>query len=631
MSYGAKYIMQAYDRRGTLVLATILQKGYSGSSQVIDGGVPPLKITWDTSEDNKNDTIKGSSCTITLNCPGNMFFYDLYTSDPTQFMVKVEINSILVWLGYLLPEQYSEPYAAAEAGYFVDIVATDRLAALKDLDYLNGASNYTGRVLIMDVLRNILDKIALWNNTGSGQYIIGLNLLETHNTDSDSTNALIQNYEYNEKYLNDDGTPWKCWDVLSNIMKEFGCRILQYAGNWHITRIGELTAAIKRQTYTYTGTFSSADTWDPNLVITGNNEAESTRLIWMGDASLIMLPPWKGFNFIQKLFSKPDITGDGAFAKWLAGDHSIWDTNGGNFSSYYSSEAGATVLGCNCENVGAWGDYISNVVLPAKISGTTHRNLVVDLEFSSQTMAMNFQFEIRSAGWWLKADGTWQNSLAYINYSTASGDKLQSHKIESNNIPVSANQDLYIIIYNPQRNGGGMAYFKSVNTYFVNPITHLIQGDITTPVSINANYQQSGPDWEVTGGDGNNLGDDNNELFGALAYQSAANYPTWLWGPRGGTKNDRLLNFIKTDLINLFKLPTKKLNGKLETSILSPLNTIREPWCDNAIFMMHRMDWNPVDNEIDVEIVELFTSSFFLLEDGSGYYLMEDGVSHYNY
>ena len=88
---------------------------------------------------------------------------------------------------------------------------------------------------------------------------------------------------------------------------------------------------------------------------------------------------------------------------------------------------------------------------------------------------------------------------------------------------------------------------------------------------------------------------------------------------------------IKTDLINLFKLPTKKLNGKLETSILSPLNTIREPWCDNAIFMMHRMDWNPVDNEIDVEIVELFTSSFFLLEDGSGYYLMEDGVSHYNY
>jgi hypothetical protein len=636
MAYGLKYYVQTYDRRGSLVEADILQNGYAGSSQLIDGGIPPVIIQWDSLNDTKHDTVKGSTCTLQLNCNNSMFFFDLYTSDPLQYMVVVKVAGVVNWIGYILPEQYAETYAASEVGYFVSIIATDRLGTLKDIDYLNSGAKYTGRVILMDIVRNILGKIALENySTSYGGYIIGLNLLETNNTDNNATNALVQNYEYNEKYINDDGTVWKCSDVLNNILKQFGCRIVQYKGMWNIYRMNELTASIRRQFYHYEGTYQTNDLFSSLLAITPNATADNARLIWMGDANLLMLPPWKSFNLVQHYLAKADVLNDGKFAKWLASDYSVWTTSGTqNFANSWVLDEGSYMLACQSQNVGAWQGYMINSAYNVYVDHTMNKNLIVEMVFSSRVWAGKFGFEISLGGaWWLVADGTWQNTQNIISYTNASTDNFVTKKVESLHIPVGTNMILSVKIYNPQVNAGGVFWFKHILIDFVNAGDHSILADKTSLVSINTNYNQLGDDYDVTGGDGLNNENVNTESYGPLAYgpESSHNVDTYTWGPRGGAKNDRLLNFIKNDIINLYKLPSKKLSGKLESSILTPLNTILEPWCDNAIFMMHRLGWSVADNEFDAEYIELFTSSFFLLEDGSGYYLMEDNVSHYNY
>ena len=637
MAYGAKYIMQAYDRRGALIESTILQNGYSGSSQLIDGGMPPVKITWDTNEDKKHDSIKASSCTLTLNCNASMFFYDLYTSDPSKYMMVVKINSVVTWLGYLLPDQYTEPYAAAEAGYFVDIVATDRLASLKDTDYINGATKYTGRVLLLDIIRTILDKIAIWNyNASYGGYVIGLALLETNNTDSNATNALVQDFENNDKYVNDDGTVWKCYDVLDNILKQFGCRLMQYAGVWQILRIDELTTPIQVQTYDYTGAYISNQLNDLQLAITPNSADDSSRLIWMGDANMIMLPPWKGFNLIQKLLPKADFTGDGNFAKWIAGDHSVWNASGvQTFSSRYLDKDNGTLLICANQPIGAWQGYMHASFY---IDGTSDENLTVEFTFSGDGGTTTFQFQVilyAASTWFLDSTGTWTTTPTFIQYTVAPTDGFVTKFLESDNIPAGASHTVLIEVFNTQSGGGATSWFKNIAVNLYNDITHapLPQDDITTAVVINSAYNLQGDDISIAGGDTPNVDNGNVEYNGILAWavNTTDNKGTYNWGIRGGSKTSRLLNIIKQDFIDLYKLPSKKLSGKLESSIYTPLNIVREPWADNALFMMHRFDWSPVDNEIDVELVELFTTSYFLLEDGSGYIMMEDGVSHYNY
>jgi hypothetical protein len=61
-------------------------------------------------------------------------FIHLFTGDENRYLVKLNVlddeeNMFLVWQGYLLPDQYAEPYIQVQQ--FVEFVATDMIKALK--------------------------------------------------------------------------------------------------------------------------------------------------------------------------------------------------------------------------------------------------------------------------------------------------------------------------------------------------------------------------------------------------------------------------------------------------------------------------------------------------------------------
>lgn len=115
-------------------------------------------------KDAKDDlAIMGSSLSFTLEVPHDNnvdgAFLHLFTGDETKYRVELrkESDDTLIWIGFLLPDSYSEPYT--QGNFFVDFVATDGLGRLKG-KYLPD-SFYTDEKTVVEFICKCLELTGL--------------------------------------------------------------------------------------------------------------------------------------------------------------------------------------------------------------------------------------------------------------------------------------------------------------------------------------------------------------------------------------------------------------------------------------------------------------------------------------
>jgi hypothetical protein len=119
----------------------IEEKDYVGEITLVQMTGTPVIRSWrgESVEDIFN-TIISYQIDIQLISSTDFQFIDLFTQDERQFRVKSYRNDILNFVGYVTPMFYSEPYYTKE-NYPVNIVATDQIGNLKDLDFTDDFGN----------------------------------------------------------------------------------------------------------------------------------------------------------------------------------------------------------------------------------------------------------------------------------------------------------------------------------------------------------------------------------------------------------------------------------------------------------------------------------------------------------
>lgn len=221
------------------------------------------------------------------------FIIDLMDANENRFIVKIDDESgNLYWVGYIVADKvYQEDTAWADTIWSFRIQAIDGIGRLKDLEYNDSGTAYTGRDLIKTHLFNILDKIGLaafWGATDDYLYVIN-RFYEDGMSATVNVNAFDRTYvDHSIFYEIDREGEYKykdCYEVLKQLMQLFLCRFYLSYGVYRVDQFPEYkeTGSIYRHRYysdgTKPGTTSSVD-----LVVEENADdiirLEGTRYYW---------------------------------------------------------------------------------------------------------------------------------------------------------------------------------------------------------------------------------------------------------------------------------------------------------------------------------------------------------------
>lgn len=201
-------------------------------------GAPVL--TWNGSDDNFQ-TIMTSELNFNMlseNAEDGRYL-DLFTGDESRYMVRVDkiwysdeypgvqTAPELLWQGFLLPDQYSEPYD--NVNFFVNFTATDCLGILKD--HLFNMLPYDYNETVVRIIAMCLKKTNLYQDIYISE-AFKLESVEWRNVFLSSSNFRGEG-ELGEQ-LQDLTDYDSCYDVLDKILKALGSTLFNYGGNWYI-------------------------------------------------------------------------------------------------------------------------------------------------------------------------------------------------------------------------------------------------------------------------------------------------------------------------------------------------------------------------------------------------------------
>ena len=211
MAYGVKYRFQWADDAGATWKVDISKDGYTGSVLMRSVGGSSAVLRRD-----RNGNICGTSLELAAECVVDEEFAELYTTDPFEFKVEVFCGNTSMWVGYVTPELYSEPFIAPP--YDVDVTASDNLGELKRYKWVA-----VGRQTIANLLSTLLTPTGLSLNQ---RYVSKLATSSVAASAFFTTVTLDLDELVGETY----------YDVLDNLLNTFHAVIFQQGGCWCIMR-----------------------------------------------------------------------------------------------------------------------------------------------------------------------------------------------------------------------------------------------------------------------------------------------------------------------------------------------------------------------------------------------------------
>ena len=218
--YNTKYYFEFISQNGTGYTISIKQKNFAGSAVKRNLGRAPIL------RKEKSGAICGTSLEIYAECKVDGEFLELYTSDPKEFLVTVDVEGGTgyddrLWIGYISPELYSEPDIAPP--YDVQITATDGLGELKLYDYTP-----QGKKSLFALIQLLVGSSGLPTNASDFLLVSSLvNKDEVLSPVDTLTNAMVDLDHLEGK---------SHYDVLTKILESLHATIHQHNGSWMIVR-----------------------------------------------------------------------------------------------------------------------------------------------------------------------------------------------------------------------------------------------------------------------------------------------------------------------------------------------------------------------------------------------------------
>lgn len=247
MAYGILYTAQFKDRLlASTFKVDILQDGYGGGSTTIGYmGVTPVSLKY-KSDKGKDQHIIGSSLTFSfMSLPADNDKYDaLFVGAEKEFKVNYYKDSVLIWTGYLQPDNLSRSYF--NKLYQITLNASDWLANLKNVEFRNGSSNYTDGLSVLETVKTCLEftGIAL-------DFYTQINTWETTymTSTTDVLNNLFIHLGRFTKTENGKTKYTSVYDVIKEVLKPHNISLKQVGGRYHLINIYEIDSFYRIHTW----------------------------------------------------------------------------------------------------------------------------------------------------------------------------------------------------------------------------------------------------------------------------------------------------------------------------------------------------------------------------------------------
>lgn len=221
-----KYRATLTDIDGDTIKLEIFENDFTGTVEEITlTANEPIIITHESDPTNKETHIIPSRVEVSIVTNALWDMNELLYATDRQHKVLVRKGSRRIFEGWLMAGVQSENHMLGT--YTISITATDGLADLKTIPYLDNGELYDSYQLPVEIIQNCLEKIEIGNS-----YLLRENV-DIYAT-SGMTVSPIPDYSplnqchiHSRAYGNSIETVSSCWEVLEKVMQAFHCRLFQ--------------------------------------------------------------------------------------------------------------------------------------------------------------------------------------------------------------------------------------------------------------------------------------------------------------------------------------------------------------------------------------------------------------------
>lgn len=245
VGYRIKYKCEFTSVKGLEYKVYILQKGYGSAVYDLRMGGNPIQINYTSGSENKFEIIRGSECVLNFFSEYDGQFSEIMYADKNDFLVQVHLNDELHWQGYVIQDNYNEPFASAP--YPMSLRATDGLGDLKLIDFAkDNGTVFLNNMTFVEVILNCLAHLKNGN-----QLVTSNDVFEARIDRNVATNEAFNQLTVNPFiFLKNELNAKKCNEVLKMILELFQCYIYYKNGKYHVERINyKLNESLTRRTY----------------------------------------------------------------------------------------------------------------------------------------------------------------------------------------------------------------------------------------------------------------------------------------------------------------------------------------------------------------------------------------------
>lgn len=329
MAYNLKYQITSATKNGT----TSVVEMYIDEtvSSVIEYDGVNIELQYIPKSDDIFEPIYASQLSVIMDVTNDESNMPNFVSlNDRKYLVKLKIDNVVQWTGWVLSDNVQYIFSTGRKELKFD--AIDGLGMLDYFPYpfieTVSISKFTP-IKTLEFLTNSLTQIGF--PSGLNVYTVCSYYSQYMDDRNDHTydEPFNQSYLRANYFLNSDDTYQSCLEVLSKILKSFGCRIYQANNKWNIVAINEMASNSYFYTeYTYNGTYSTSGVASITNTIQGFT-GNTSGLYFVDNSQLKIFK--KGYNnFIQNysLEYSPNYIGNNNLKTQVSGVPVLWQTSG---------------------------------------------------------------------------------------------------------------------------------------------------------------------------------------------------------------------------------------------------------------------------------------------------------------
>jgi hypothetical protein len=296
MAYQNKYKATFATKTGKMAYLYLQEDAYGGS--LIEYQGISINLQYIPTSDDPFEPIYASQLGVVLDVTDNLADVpDFTTLNDRKYFAKLFLDANLEWSGWVLCDNVQISYSTGRKQ--LSFNAVDGLGLLKSIPLPIATTTDINSInSLLYFIRLCLNGIGFPTNpnimTVCSYYANGMEDRAIHSY----SEPFNQTYLPYRTFIDNGVTYISSFDVLSNIVKSFGCRIFQAGGKWWIVAVNEFANENNWFTeYTYTGTVASSGS-NLNTLSTIQGYAGNTSGLYFLDNSQLKIMK-KGFNKVE--------------------------------------------------------------------------------------------------------------------------------------------------------------------------------------------------------------------------------------------------------------------------------------------------------------------------------------------